>query len=34
MFFLEWPGNALTQMKKPAKAGHLTDIAIKAWLRG
>jgi hypothetical protein len=21
-------------MKKPAEAGHLTDIAIKVWLRG
>jgi hypothetical protein len=21
-------------MKKPAEAGHLTDISIKSWLRG
>jgi hypothetical protein len=33
-FFLERIGNASEQMKKPAEAGHLTDIAIKTWLRG
>jgi hypothetical protein len=26
--------NGSSEMKKPAEAGHLTDITIKVWLRG